>query len=483
MELRWVSMETYIPDVNLENVIMQYNTAGTDGGGIYSNIGTIDFTGWWDIRWNHADGNGGGFGLEGSVDADFSANGGPSYLAVNSANINGGGIFLTNTDTIQLHATNSYKINYNTNTAGGNGGGGYANAGGYFDVYGDLQMTSNQAIGNGGLFYLSGGSRVWFDDYNSISPQIMVNQAANGGAIYADGSPRVECDGAVFGMSSNGNHATNGNGGAIYLLNSTFSADNCTFLNNTAAMNGGAIYALNSVATVLATFTPSAARPEGIDEAVDVKATGCGPSGECSSFRYNQADSDNNSTGNGGALFIDGSALTLSLTHLYNNQAVRGGAIFQTGSDAESTVENSLFYANTSTADFGGGIRSEAGTFSISQVTIADSTQGAGFSSNNTGSLVLNSIAWGNQNGGFWGTFSPSSSCNIDQSANLGLNVSPEFIGSGYYHLLSTSPAIDACDTGLEKDLNNHTRPIGLKYDMGAYEGAFGFVFLPLITR
>ncbi len=55
------------------------------------------------------------------------------------------------------------------------------------------------------------------------------NSAVNGGAIYALNSPRVECDGALFGSTWDGNIATAGSGGALYLNNSTFSADNCVF--------------------------------------------------------------------------------------------------------------------------------------------------------------------------------------------------------------------------------------------------------------
>lgn len=63
---------------------------------------------------------------------------------------------------------------------------------------------------------------------------MLVNSADNGGAIYASNSPRVECDGMDFGFSNNGNKATGGSGGAIYLSGGTFIADNCIFRNNQA---------------------------------------------------------------------------------------------------------------------------------------------------------------------------------------------------------------------------------------------------------
>ena len=329
----------HTPDVNIENAILQYNTAGTDGGAVYTNVGTLDFSGWWDLRWNHADNNGGALAVEGLADADLTATGGPSYLAVNSAGGSGGAIYLTNNDTVGLQATKGYMVSFNTNSAGANGGGGYADAGGYFDVYGNLQMTSNQAANNGGLFYLTGGSRVWFDDYVNTGPQIMVNQADNGGAIYASGAALVDCDGAVFGMGVNGNKATSGSGGAIYLNNTPFTADNCTFLNNQATVNGGAIYAVNSALTIKSSFAVPDVRTEEAADSAGVLATGCNPSGECSAFHDNLADSDANNTGNGGALYISGGSLNMTFTHLYCNQAVRGGAIFQIGAAASDGGE------------------------------------------------------------------------------------------------------------------------------------------------
>ncbi len=242
---------TNTPDINVTDVTFQHNSSSSHGGAIYLDAGTLDATGWWDFRWNNASGNGGAVAVYGTADADFSAAGDrTSYLAVNHANGDGGALYVANNDTVTLYATGGQQLSLNTNSAGGNGGGAYANNGGYFDVYGQIQATSNSADGNGGVFYLSNGSRLWLNDYLNTRPQIWVNHADNGGAIYASNSPRVECDGADFGGSSNGNSATAGDGGAIYLSGSTLSADNCTFRNNQATGNGGAIAAYTSTFTI-----------------------------------------------------------------------------------------------------------------------------------------------------------------------------------------------------------------------------------------
>ena len=112
----------------------------------------------------------------------------------------------------------------NTNQTSGNGGGLYANAGAYLDLQGNIQATSNHADGNGGFVYVSGGSIFHVDDYLDVKPQIWVNDADNGGAVYATGS-NVYCDGTVFGGGANGNKATSGNGGAIYASQATTISD------------------------------------------------------------------------------------------------------------------------------------------------------------------------------------------------------------------------------------------------------------------
>ena len=342
-------------------------------------------------------------------------------------------------------------------------------------------MTSNQAVASGGLFYLTGGSRVWFSANGNARPQIMVNRAANGGAVFAIGGYSVDCDDAVFGTGVNGNQATGGNGGAIYLFSTPLFADNCTFQNNQATGSGGAIFAFNSEMNIDSTFTAPDNRREGASDPADVQAYGCDPAGRCSSFHDNLADLDANDSGNGGAIYLSGGSLTTTFTYLYRNKAFRGGAIYQT-STAATTLENSLITANQATDILGGGIYSDNGTLSVTHVTIANNL-GVGFFSSNAGSQATNSIAWGNTNGGFFNNFSASSSCNIDQSDIVGQKIDPQFIGGGSYQLSKTSPAINACTLGLGKDLNNRVRPIGPKFDMGAYEGGYAGVFLPMVRK
>ncbi|MEE8391131.1 MAG: S8 family serine peptidase [Anaerolineae bacterium] len=461
---------TGTPDINISNATLQYNTARTDGGAVYLDSGTLDFTGWWDLRWNHADGNGGAVAVLGTGDVNFAVTDGtnPSLLAVNSAAGDGGALYVGNNDVVPLYALSGYQLNLNTNSAGGSGGAVYAASGATPIVYGQVMASSNTAGGNGGVFYLAGGSVVWLVNYAAAVPQIWVNTADNGGAVYATGGSGVVCLGAEFGASGNGNSATAGDGGAIYLSGSEMIAYNCTFRNSQATGSGGAIYATNTSTVTIASIYST-----------------CDPlSEQCSSLYNNVADSDDNNVGYGGALYTSNSTLWVNHTYLHRNSASYGGAIYQRDTSAVGKVENSLIYSNTvSNSNAGAGIRARDGVFTLTHTTIASNTGSPGFSPANSFNIVSNSIAWNNSGGGFavGGTY-VITSCNIDQSGNVGTNVDPQFVApwpGEDYHLLGNSPAIDKCATGLTPDLDNALRPAGSAYDMGAYEYPYVIEFAP----
>lgn len=475
-------------DINISDSTLQSNTASGNGGAIALSSGTLDFTGWWDVRNNTAGGNGGAVAVVGTGIANFRASGAGSSLIGNQATGNGGALYINNASTMQLHSVNGYLLSLSGNQADGNGGAAYADNGAYFDMYGRVVATANSAGGNGGVFYLTRGSRVLLDDYINDTPELRENSAQNGGAIYAQDSPNVRCDGAVLGSNADGNHATAGAGGALYLSGSIFNADNCTFRNSRATQHGGAIAAYTSTLNIFATYPPLAEVAQAVELERGLYSTTasaakvCDPLIEqCSAFYGNVADSDSNSSGDGGAIYTNDSTLNVQYTYLYRNSARFGGGIYQTGASAAAEVANTLVYSNTSNS---GGLHRNAGAFTLAHVTLANNLVGAGFAG--TATVVTNTIAWGNTAGGFM-IVPTLTSCNIDQSGNAGVNVDPQFMSPGAgenYRLSASSPAIDACATGLPLDLDNIARPIGDLFDMGAYEGAGAvYIYLPLVLR
>ena len=474
---------TNASDINITDSIFQLNYASGSGGAVYLDAGTISFNESWSLIENLAGANGGALSIMGSGDASFSSTTGPgaSLISNNHANGHGGAVYLGNSSTVELHATAGYGLAFQENTADLDGGAQYAGAGGFFDIYGDVSLSNNSAVGNGGAIYLSAGSQVWMDDYSSTLPSVMGNSATNGGAIYALNSPRVECDGAQFGGIGVGNTATAGSGGAIYLNTSTFTADNCVFRGNQAlGGNGGAIAAVDSTVNLGATYIPTdnhqvAIREQGTSNVP--LSTACNPSiRDCSRLVLNTA------SGDGGALYSNNSTLTVVETTFDQNTANRGGAIYQEGAGAVSEIANVLAVKNTSILSFGAGIRAAGGTITLRHATLAHNIGGAGFSPGSVVANVYNTVIWGNTVAAF-GSLTDIE-CNIDQGGIAGPTFDPLFLSpaGGAFRPMNGSPAIDACVSGLPNDLLGNPRPFGTYYDMGAYEGVPSF-FLPIIRK
>jgi hypothetical protein len=485
---------TGAPTITIRDSTLQDNSAGTDGGAIYLDAGALAITGWWDLRYNHAGGSGGAIAVSGAGNADMDVTGGgqPSFLAVNTAGANGGAVYLGNNDTLALHAVSGWPLRLNSNEAQ-NGGAVYADGGGLLEVFGYVQATSNRAYGNGGVFYLTGGSRLWLDDFSTTRPQVMVNHAQNGGAIFASGSPRVDCDGTDFGYVSDGNEALTGNGGAIYLIDSSMTSDNCVFRHNSAAINGGAIAAFASRFALDANYpSPITLELAGATDrlspaGISPQTTACQPaSGQCSSLHDNTAGTVMTTTGSGGAIYSHDSLFSVNQTYLHRNTAAFGGAIYQDGAAALGFIDNTLVYSNTTTQGIGAGIRVAAGALTITHGTLANNIGGAGLSRISNSSYLYNTITWGNST--ISGTPLAVASCNIDQGgAPDGLASNPLFVSAGAgedYRVLYNSPAVDACASGLPVDITNRVRPFGgALYDMGAHEFPVRQVFLPMVAR
>jgi CSLREA domain-containing protein len=253
------------------------NSAGSNGGGIHSDgrgvdspgVGVSDST----FSNNTAGGNGGGISTRSNFGVDRS-----TFLG-NSA-LNGGGLFgdlEPEEDTRNITVDDS---TFSANSATG-GGGGIAYIGG---TSGNLQVSdstisNNTAGGNGGGIYDVAG--IIFIERSTVSG----NSAINGGGIM---SAQHATGLRVFASTISGNSATL-DGGGIHIGDfERFDVINSTLSANTAGRNGGGFFhGLLSLGGPLTQVT----------------------------FYGNDADS-------GGAIFSDGSGVTLQGTLVTYSAAV-----------------------------------------------------------------------------------------------------------------------------------------------------------------
>jgi hypothetical protein len=156
------------------------NSAGTFGGGIYSG-GDVFVGGNSVVEGNTAGLDGGGIWAAGNVTID------PSYIALNIAQGNGGGIATgqSPSSTVLIQSSFVYQ-----NMAAGNGGGAYSPAG-TIDTQ-DTAIFSNRAGGAGGGLFDGSGSVQLFQ------PTIIDSNVAGAGAGVYVGSGAVLQTGSVF---------------------------------------------------------------------------------------------------------------------------------------------------------------------------------------------------------------------------------------------------------------------------------------------
>ena len=85
-------------------------------------------------------------------------------------------------------------------------------------------------------------------------------------------------------------------------------------------------------------------------------------------------------------------------------------------------------------------------------------------------SYLYNTIIWGNSSPAFGAL--TEAVCNIDQGGTAGPALDPLFVdpGAADYHLRVSSPALDACASGLAIDLDGYFRPTLALWDIGAFE-------------
>ena len=293
------------------NAIIQNNCSITEGGAIYvdgGNVNMADNT----ISGNNSK-DGGAIYANGSVNIT-----GNSTMSGNSATNNGGVIYVNGGD-----------IKTKNNTM--------------------LLNISNNHAKNGGAFFVNSGNI----DATSCSKATINNNYSSeeGGAFYVKGGKIQMCQTELSGNGINNSTVISTNGGAIALYNGTFEfANNSEIKNNAAIGNGGALFINNTTSTLITCegglYTGNKAKngggiyahgPINLIFSADVKANtaenGGGlylDGGVNMSFGnglivLNQAMVENNQTGGvGGGIYLAKGILSFTATQalgIYNNSA------------------------------------------------------------------------------------------------------------------------------------------------------------------
>ncbi|MCY4061609.1 MAG: SH3 domain-containing protein [Chloroflexi bacterium] len=310
------------------------------------------------------------------------------------------------------------------------------------------------------------------------------NAATHGGAIYIAGGAEVTIHSSRIGH----NDAPNGNGGAIYVDDSTLTLKWSNLHDNSASGNGGAIYFFN-------------------DSGDEHSLTIIG--GRITRNSATDDDDSTNTAENGGAIYYengtstDGATSSLKDNSVHANRARNGGAIYV--ADGKLNIDNSTIDENSASAE-GGGIYSAGGNLTVRHATIVknQAATGSGIGvftdddENTTDPVVnvYNSIIAENNDtdaenavcltdllSGNQGNVLRDVGCTEAQAAPAPLGIElvphsgpnlPRAVLSRFYRLLEGSPAIDnGVDTEgqmLANDQTGHARPEGEGYDSGAFE-------------
>ncbi len=169
----------------------------------------------------------------------------------------------------------------------------------------------------------------------------------------------------------------------------------------------------------------------------------------------------NNLAQNGGGFYLHSGSSTVWNNVVYDNQAGgKGGGLYTLSGNP--TVLNNTFYSNDA-GDSGGGIYIAVGAPLIGQTIVANNT-GYGLYNGSGSPLLAYNDLWGNSGGDSNLPPGPGSFAADPRFANA---VRRDL------HLSGASPCIDAGDPAATQpgdDRDGNSRPLGLRYDVGAYE-------------
>ena len=303
---------THNLNARLRNVTITNNQAKENGGGIY-----LDFT--------TSGGTSPTPNVHLSEDGNYTRT-----ITENTATQNGGGLFLTENFNLTANTIANGLITYNTALEGSGGGifietpTNLASAAGTFTI-------NNTTISNNASY--DNGASIWFNRFanftmNNSHLDNNLTQTGNGGGLHF--SP-LETAGTITLIGSNTineNRAPVGDGGGVWLENSTLNSQNGTdTINGNHAYNGGGIFTANSELNLTNTT---------LEHNVATENGGAIYVGEQAQLNLIDARLVDNASGqNGGAIFteiyeseplLSSTAygnLNISNTYFLNNRSIR----------------------------------------------------------------------------------------------------------------------------------------------------------------
>lgn len=375
---------------------------------------------------------------------------------------NGGGIFVATSSYCTVSATGTNGAAIVDNWATNFGGGVFISNQAMFQAYGNVQISTNRALYGGG-FAASSGGHALLAESEGRAPVLYGNIAYDvGGGFHVDGTNATlglrnvrigRADGAGGGNAALGN----GGGGGLLARGAFLEGIDLRVEGNAAAFGVGGGLVLFEALMILDSTPPpkpATAQPRTL-------------------FSRNSA------LPRGGAIEAYRSQLLVKNAAFFDNQAGNGGAVYlRTANTAH--FDNVVFAGNLATN--GGGIRvspdSGADTrLHLRHCTVhGNATGGVIAVAGGSDLYVLNSIVYGNVGTQVSAAFDVAAS--DVQGGFLGagnVDAEPYFRNPALrdYHLTvdSTASVVNAAtDAGFTNDCVFRARPVGIGFDMGAFE-------------
>jgi len=343
------------------------------------------------------------------------------------------------------------------------GGGGILNSG--IMTLTDIIIVNNLASGvDGGGIYSDGVMTILHSRVYSSS------STTSGGGIYNSGSGALVGALTLVDSEVTTNTAGNIGGAGILSFYGTMTISNSVVSGNTTPGYGGGLY-VHLSALMLTSSS--------VDRNAAVRGGGL-YSNYTSTMAIDRSTFYNNRATlfNGGAIDIaDSGKQTVAITNstlVSNTSVTSGGGIFVSVGSTVLTINNSTLAANKGSS--GGGIYVNQGTATLRNTMVVNSPGIDNCSGN---------ITDGGNNLQYGGTVANSCGATIATADPKLSRLGAHGGGTDTMALIVGSAAIDAGNpaTCAATDQRGVARPLGLACDIGAYEGALGPGYLPVVAR